>query len=94
MPTVRLITKNVRGFPLITRLWNDSEWLTKAQTLKPHSRCSSIYLKYVLIYGAMPGSNVVIMLSTECFVLSSTDFTMGFPATPCTKHIKKNAHSK
>ena len=45
----------------------------------------TVSVEYILIYGAMPGSSVVIMLSTECLVLSRTDFTIGFPATPCTK---------
>jgi len=35
-----------------------------------------------LMYGAMPGSSVVIMDSTECFVLSRTVFTTWLLATP------------
>lgn len=63
------------------------QWVADKSTYFKTIRQMQLYLKYILIYGAMPGSNVVIMLSTECFVLSSTDFTMGFPATPCTRQI-------
>lgn len=64
--------------------------IQELQMCKKHAIKLTYYLhmlvmvchKYLLIYGTMPGSSVVIMDSTECLVLSRTDFTMGFSATP------------
>lgn len=83
-PHIHLLIWSHNDVNVPTRLWG---WTTQKHLLRTFECFVLFFFNWVkqgnlLMYGAMPGSRVVIMDSTECLVLSKTVFTTAFPATP------------